>query len=210
MIKQQEKMDLVLAELAKRYPDAACELLHQNPFELLVAVMLSAQTSDQSVNRVTPSLFARYPTPDALAKARPEEIEPYIHSIGLYRNKARNLQKMAQQIMECYQGKVPALRKDLESLPGVGRKTANVVLAVAFKVSALAVDTHVERVSKRLGFLRQEATVLEVEKKLTKLIPRSHWAKAHHQLLFFGRYFCKAQRPLCEACPFRSFCCYLH
>lgn len=210
MIKQQEKMDLVLAELAKRYPDAACELLHQNPFELLVAVMLSAQTSDQSVNRVTPSLFARYPTPDALAKARPEEIEPYIHSIGLYRNKARNLQKMAQQIMECYQGKVPALRKDLESLPGVGRKTANVVLAVAFKVPALAVDTHVERVSKRLGFLRQEATVLEVEKKLTKLIPRSHWAKAHHQLLFFGRYFCKAQRPLCEACPFRSFCCYLH
>ncbi|MBR2801977.1 MAG: endonuclease III [Erysipelotrichaceae bacterium] len=204
-----KKAERILQELEQLYPDAACELHFNNVFQLLCAVTLSAQTTDESVNRVTPALFRDYPDAQSLAKASPSEIEPYIRSIGLYRNKARNLVAMAGKICEEYGGEVPKSRVELETLAGVGRKTASVVLAVGFGEPALAVDTHVARVSRRLGLAKEEDDVLDIEKKLMRAFPKEKWAKAHHQLLFFGRYLCRAQRPLCEQCPLRDLCHYL-
>ena len=150
-----EKTKRVLDYFEELYPDAHCELNHRNVFELLVAVMLSAQTTDKKVNQVTPGLFEKYPKVSDLANASLEELQDQIKVIGLYRNKAKNLKAMAQELVENYQGEVPCTRKELESLPGVGRKTTNVVLSVGFNVPAFAVDTHVERISKRLGFAKK-------------------------------------------------------
>ena len=203
------KTERILQELDRLYPDASCELHFDNVFQLLCAVTLSAQTTDESVNKVTPALFRDYPDPQTLSAADPKAIEAYIRSIGLYRNKARNLVLMAGKICEDYGGEVPRSREELETLAGVGRKTANVVLAVGFGEPALAVDTHVARVSRRLGLAKEEDDVLEIEKKLMRAFPKEKWAKAHHQLLFFGRYLCRSQRPLCEECPLRDLCRYL-
>jgi len=200
------KVDEILAKLTEMFPDAHCELIHRNPFELAVAVVLSAQTTDVSVNKVTPQLFEKFPTPHALASASLEEIESCIHRIGLYHNKAKSIQGLARGVVEQFDGVMPQTMEELMSLPGVGRKSANVIMSVCFGMPAIAVDTHVERVSKRLRLAAPKDTVLEVEKKLMRKLPKSEWSHAHHLFIFFGRYFCKAKNPQCQDCPFTSFC----
>ena len=199
------KVDEILAKLTEMFPDAHCELIHRNPFELAVAVVLSAQTTDVSVNKVTPQLFEKFPTPQALASASLEEIESCIHRIGLYHNKAKSIQGLARGVVEQFDGVMPQTMEELMSLPGVGRKSANVIMSVCFGMPAIAVDTHVERVSKRLRLAAPKDTVLEVEKKLMRKLPKSEWSHAHHLFIFFGRYFCKAKNPQCQDCPFTSF-----
>ena len=200
------KVDEILAKLTEMFPDAHCELIHRNPFELAVAVVLSAQTTDVSVNKVTPQLFEKFPTPQALASASLEEIESCIRRIGLYHNKAKSIQGLARGVVEQFDGVMPQTMEELMSLPGVGRKSANVIMSVCFGMPAIAVDTHVERVSKRLRLAAPKDTVLEVEKKLMRKLPKSEWSHAHHLFIFFGRYFCKAKNPQCQDCPFTSFC----
>ncbi|MBN8234647.1 endonuclease III [Halobacillus kuroshimensis] len=188
------------------YPDAECELNHTNPFELLVAVVLSAQATDALVNKVTPDLFAKYKSPEDYVNVPLEELQNDIKRIGLFRNKAKNIKKLSETLLEKYDGEVPPTKEQLESLAGVGRKTANVVASVAFDEPAIAVDTHVERVSKRLGICRWKDSVLEVEKTLMRKVPVEEWSVTHHRMIFFGRYHCKAQRPNCEECPLLSLC----
>ncbi len=200
------KTEEILTTLTAMFPDAHCELNHRNPFELAVAVVLSAQTTDAAVNKVTPQLFERYLDPASLAQAPLSEIESCIQRIGLYRNKARSIQGLARELVERFDGEMPQTMEELITLPGVGRKSANVILSVCFGVPAIAVDTHVERVSKRLRLAMPNDSVLEVEKKLMRKIPRSQWSHAHHLFIFFGRYFCKAKNPQCQDCPFTSFC----
>ncbi|WP_269773124.1 endonuclease III [Bacillus safensis] len=188
------------------FPEAECELVHANPFELVIAVALSAQCTDVLVNKVTKTLFQKYKTPEDYLSVPLEELQQDIRSIGLYRNKAKNIQKLSKMLIEEYGGEVPKDRDELVKLPGVGRKTANVVVSVAFGVPAIAVDTHVERVSKRLGICRWKDSVLEVEQTLMKKVPKEDWSVTHHRLIFFGRYHCKAQRPQCESCPLLDMC----
>lgn len=192
--------------MKQMFPDAHCELTHQSPFELVVAVALSAQATDALVNKVTPGLFEAFPTVEAMAAADVSEIEALIKRIGLYRNKAKNVKALSEKIVNEHDGIVPSDRASLEALPGVGRKTANVVLSVAFHEPAFAVDTHVERVSKRLGICRWKDNVRQVEDTLMKKFPRDEWSQLHHQFIFFGRYHCKAQRPACETCPLLHMC----
>ena len=188
------------------YPDAHCELVHDNAFELTIATLLSAQCTDALVNRVTKDLFQKYKTPEDYLQVSLEELQNDIRSIGLYRNKAKNIQALCVRLLTVYGGEIPADRDALVTLPGVGRKTANVVLSVAFDVPAMAVDTHVERISKRLGLCRWKDNVLEVEQTIMKKTPIERWSKAHHQMIFFGRYHCKAQNPGCHACPLFADC----
>lgn len=199
-------MRRILDEIAVMFPDARCELNHRNPFELLIAVLLSAQCTDETVNKVTASLFHKYRSPQDYLGVPLEELENDIRRIGLFRNKAKNIQKLCRILIEEYDGEVPQAHEALVSLPGVGRKTANVVVSNAFDQPAIAVDTHVERVSKRLGIAKADDSVLEVEKKLMKLVPRDEWTLTHHRLIFFGRYHCKAQNPQCEVCPLLDRC----
>lgn len=198
----------ILDVLDEMFPDAHVELNHQNHFELLIAVVLSAQTTDISVNKVTPLLFEKYPTPELMSKAQIEDIESLIKSIGLYRNKAKNIILLSKMIYEKYNNQIPNQRELLEALPGVGRKTANVVLSNAFGIPALAVDTHVARVSIRLGLAKEHDNVLEIERKLMDKIPKKKWQKTHHQLIFFGRYHCLAKNPKCNKCPLFDICLY--
>ena len=200
------KQDRLLNTIDEMFPDARCVLNHSNNLELLVAVMLSAQTTDESVNKLTSHLFQKYKTVDDYANASLSELESDLHSIGLYRNKAKNIKAMAVALQARFNGVVPASHDALISLPGVGRKTATVVLAEGFGYPAIAVDTHVERISKRLGFAKPEDTVLTVEKKLMKTIPKNRWIKTHHQMIFFGRYHCKAMSPHCKECPLVDLC----
>ncbi|MDR4948371.1 endonuclease III [Neobacillus cucumis] len=195
-----------LDEIGKMFPDAHCELNHSNPFELVIAVSLSAQCTDALVNKVTKSLFEKYKTPEDYLKVSLEELQNDIRSIGLYRNKARNIQSLCRLVLDEYNGELPMDRDELTKLPGVGRKTANVVVSVAFNIPAIAVDTHVERVSKRLGICRWKDSVLEVEKTLMKKVPKEEWSLTHHRLIFFGRYHCKAQNPQCPSCPLLELC----
>ncbi|KGR74171.1 endonuclease III [Ureibacillus sinduriensis] len=188
------------------FPDAHCELVHDNPFELTIATLLSAQCTDVLVNKVTKTLFQKYKTPEDYLAVPLEELQNDIRSIGLYRNKAKNIQSLCQKLLTEYNGEIPQSREQLVTLPGVGRKTANVVLSVAFNIPALAVDTHVERVSKRLGLCRLKDTVLEVEETIMKKTPKENWSKTHHQIIFFGRYHCKAQNPQCHICPLLDDC----
>ncbi|MCD8915112.1 endonuclease III [Staphylococcus sp. IVB6181] len=188
------------------FPDAEIELKHDNAFELTIAVLLSAQCTDVLVNKVTKHLFQKYKTPQDYLDVSLEELEQDIRSIGLYRNKAKNIKKLSQSLLDKFDGQIPNNRADLESLAGVGRKTANVVLSVAFGVPALAVDTHVERVSKRLGICRWKDSVKEVEERLCSVIPKDRWNKSHHQLIFFGRYHCLARAPKCDVCPLFDDC----
>lgn len=196
----------VLDIIAEMYPDAECELTHSNPFELLIAVVLSAQCTDALVNKVTPDLFAKYKQPEDYIAAPLEELEEDIRRIGLFRSKAKNIKKLSQSLVEQYNGEVPKERDELVKLAGVGRKTANVVTSVAFGVPAIAVDTHVERVSKRLGICRWKDNVNIIEQTLMKKIPIELWSDSHHRLIFFGRYHCKAQSPKCETCPLLDRC----
>lgn len=200
------QIEYALSEIAKMFPDAECELTHTNPFELTIAVLLSAQATDALVNKVTPKLFEKYKEPEDYLAVPLEELEQDIKSIGLFRSKAKNIQKLCQSIIEDYGGEVPKEKDELVKLAGVGRKTANVVASVAFDVPAIAVDTHVERVSKRLGICRWKDSVLEVEKTLMRKIPEEDWSVTHHRLIFFGRYHCKAQSPQCEVCPLLEIC----
>ncbi len=195
-----------LDEMGRLFPDAHCELNHSNPFELVIAVALSAQCTDVLVNKVTKNLFQKYKTPEDYLQVSLEELQNDIRSIGLFRNKAKNIQKLCKMLLDDYDGAVPNDRDELTKLPGVGRKTANVVVSVAFNIPAIAVDTHVERVSKRLAICRWKDSVLEVEKTLMTKVPKEEWSITHHRMIFFGRYHCKAQNPQCEACPLLDIC----
>lgn len=195
-----------LDKMGEMFPEAHCELNHSNPFELVIAVALSAQCTDVLVNKVTKNLFKKYTKPEDYLNVSLEELQQDIRSIGLYRNKAKNIQKLSEMLLENYDGNVPQDRDELTKLPGVGRKTANVVVSVAYGVPAIAVDTHVERVSKRLGFCRWKDSVLEVEKTLMKKVPQEEWSVTHHRMIFFGRYHCKAQNPQCPECPLLELC----
>lgn len=198
--------DEILDQLERLFPNAHCELNHETPFQLLVAVVLSAQATDASVNKVTPALFSRWPDPQSLKEAPLEEVEQVLKSIGLYRSKSKNVIALSRALCEQMDGKVPSTFEELQSLPGVGRKTANVVRSVAFDIPSMAVDTHVERIAKRLGLAKPEDDVLKVEEKLRRKLPRARWNKAHHSMIFFGRYFCTARSPKCAECPFSALC----
>jgi endonuclease-3 len=196
----------ILRRLGGEYPNAKCALNHRNPFELLTATILSAQCTDERVNQVTPALFARYPTPHDLAAARQEELEEIIRSTGFYRNKAKSLLGMAQALVERHGGEVPAEMDALVELPGVGRKTANVVLGNAFgKSEGVVVDTHVKRLAGRLG-LTTETDPEKIERDLMDLLPRDRWLAVEHLLIWHGRKVCDARRPRCEACVVASLC----
>ncbi|NGZ74302.1 endonuclease III [Saccharibacillus alkalitolerans] len=200
------KVRHILDTIAGMYPDARCELDHGNAFELTIAVLLSAQCTDATVNKVTKDLFEKYHTPADYVSVSREELEQDIRRIGLYRNKAKHIQSLCHLLIEQYGGEIPSAHDELVKLPGVGRKTANVVVSNAFDVPAIAVDTHVERVSKRLGLAAEGDSVLEVEKKLMKKVPKDEWTMTHHRLIFFGRYHCKAQSPNCQVCPLLDVC----
>lgn len=195
-----EETTKVIEAMGKIFPEAKAELDHKNAFELLIAVILSAQTTDVGVNKVTPGLFESYPTPEKMMNAELEDLEDKLKTIGLFRNKAKFVKRTATKLVEKFDSKVPSNRKDLESLPGVGRKTANVVMSVAFDEPAIAVDTHVDRVSKRLGIVEEDASILQVEKTLMEKIPEDLWSIAHHRLIFFGRYQCPAREHNHEEC----------
>ncbi|MEH7303491.1 endonuclease III [Neobacillus drentensis] len=195
-----------LDQMGVMFPEAHCELNHSNPFELVIAVALSAQCTDVLVNKVTKTLFEKYKTPEDYLAVPLEELQNDIRSIGLYRNKAKNIQNLCRIVLEEYNGEIPTDRDELTKLPGVGRKTANVVVSVAYNVPAIAVDTHVERVSKRLGICRWKDSVLEVEKTLMRKVPKDEWSVTHHRMIFFGRYHCKAQNPQCPSCPLLELC----
>jgi len=188
------------------FPNAECELTHENPFELVIAVLLSAQCTDVLVNKVTNELFKKYKTPEDYLAVTLEELQQDIRSIGLYRNKAKNIRKLCQSLLDDYGGEVPTDKNELMKLAGVGRKTANVVASVAFNEPAIAVDTHVERVAKRLAICRWKDSVLEVEKTLMKKVPKDEWSATHHRMIFFGRYHCKARNPECPECPLLELC----
>lgn len=188
------------------FPEAEAELNYSNEFELTIAVLLSAQATDISVNKVTDHLFKKYKTPEDYLNVPLEELENDIRTIGLYRTKAKNIQKLCRDLIDKFDGKVPTNYDELITLAGVGRKTANVVLSVAFETPRIAVDTHVERVSKRLGIARWKDNVTEVEETLMRKIPMDRWSKAHHQLIFFGRYHCLARNPKCFDCPLLYMC----
>ncbi|MGI6360463.1 MAG: endonuclease III [Acholeplasmatales bacterium] len=198
----------IMAALDSLFPNAQIELTHKNIYELLVAVILTAQTTDVSVNKVTPKLFEKYPNVETLSNANLEDVIKIIKSIGLYKIKAKNIILMANQIKEKYNGKIPSTREGLESLAGVGRKTANVVLANAFGKDVIAVDTHIHRITIRLGIAKKTANVREVEESLYKFFPKENYLKLHHQLIFFGRYHCLARNPKCLNCPLYGICVY--
>lgn len=193
--------------LKETYPDAKCELNYETPLQLLVATILSAQTTDKKVNEVTESLFKDYPDLDAFLTLTNDELEERIKQIGLYRNKAKNLILMFRQVKENFNGEVPRTMEGITSLAGAGRKTANVVLSNAFGVPSIAVDTHVFRVSNRLDLANSD-NVLEVEMQLQKELPKKEWTLMHHLLIFHGRRCCIARKPKCEECPLRHLCKY--
>ena len=188
--------------------DARCALNYQKDYELVIAVMLSAQTTDKAVNNVTEGLFKKYKTLESFASAKIEDIENQIKSLGLYKNKARNIILITQKLLNEYEGKVPSTFDELTSLEGVGRKTANVVLCELFNVAEFPVDTHINRIAKRLGYAKEDDTVLQVEMNLRKSFPKSSYIKLHHQLIHFGRQICKSINPNCENCKLKEYCKY--
>ncbi len=199
------KVKKVIDALIAEYPDAGCALDYGTKYQLLVSVMLSAQTTDASVNKVTPALFAKAPDAASMVKLSEEELQDIIRSIGLYKNKAKNLLAMSGQLLDRFGGEVPADRASLESLPGVGRKTANVVLAEGFGEQQIAVDTHVFRLANRIG-LTAAKNVSETESGLQKAIPEAQWTLMHHCLIFHGRRCCHARSPECSRCPVNTVC----
>ena len=202
-----EEMDEVIGILLKTYPDATVELEHSSTFELLIATILSAQCTDVRVNKITRELFKDYNTPEDFIQLTEEELGEKIKSCGFYKVKSKNILATSRIILEEFNGGVPSTMEELITLPGVGRKTANVVLSNAFGVPAIAVDTHVFRVSNRIG-LAGSKNVLDTEKDLMNNIEKNMWSKAHHLLIFHGRRICKARKPLCEKCPVKDYCLY--
>ena len=198
----------ILQLIKEEFPNAKCELNYNNAFQLAVAVSLSAQTTDKRVNIVTKDLFKKYMVPKDFACANIKELENDIRSIGLYKNKTSNIISMAQDVCDKYNGDLPNNMDDLLTLKGVGRKTANVILSEYYKVPSIPVDTHVERVSKRLKIVPKDKNVIEIEKILERKIPKVMWIDSHHLMIFFGRYRCKAINPLCDDCQLTSYCRY--
>ena len=203
-----EKAAVVVDRLREAIPAPETELNYRTEFELLVAVILSAQCTDERVNQVTPALFEAYPDAAAMAEAEADEIFPFIRSVTYPNNKAKALAKTARMLRDDYGGEVPREHKELVKLAGVGRKTANVVVAVAFGEAAIAVDTHVFRVANRIGLVKDQPTPLAVEKGLRRVLPKDDWGEAHHLLILHGRYVCEARRPKCERCPLTDVCDY--
>ncbi|MDY2888958.1 MAG: endonuclease III [Candidatus Caccosoma sp.] len=199
-------MDEKLTYIHNMYPNAKCELVYNNIFQLVVVVSLSAQTTDKRVNMCSPILFLKYPTIEALANANIKDVSEIIKPIGMVNNKAKNIINLAKAIHNEYNDVVPKSKEELVNLPGVGNKTANVVLAEGFKIPAFPVDTHINRIAKRLYYATLNDTVEDVERKLKKKIPQDMWISMHHSLIFFGRYFCKAINPLCDECKLKGKC----
>jgi endonuclease-3 len=202
---KRKRAQAILAELERLYPDAAPELIFRNPYQVLISTVLSAQATDKSVNAATPALFARYPDAAALAQASPDEVMPFIKTIGLYRNKAKNITAAARQLVQLHGGQVPNDFEALLALPGVGRKTANVVMANAFGQPALAVDTHVGRLARRLE-LSAETNPDKVERDLKAIFPEDRWSFVHHAMILHGRRVCTARNRDCAGCGLRRFC----
>jgi len=208
-VSRTRKARITLDRLSEEIPTPETELRYINPYQLIVAVVLSAQCTDKRVNIVTEDLFEAYPTMADLADASPDEVYPYIQSVTYPNNKSKHLVGLAQRVMEAYDGSVPQTSDELMTLPGVGRKTAQVVLSVAFEVDALPVDTHVFRVANRIGLVKNGAsTPRKVERQLKRVIPQDEWGVAHHLLILHGRYTCKARSPECERCPLTDICRY--
>lgn len=201
------KIKKVLEILEATYPDATCELNHTNPFELLIATLLSAQSTDKRVNIVTGELFKQYKAPEDFLKLTEEQLAEKIRSIGFYRTKSKNILKLCDMLVNEYGSNVPSNREELMKLPGVGRKTANVVLSNAFGQNAIAVDTHVFRVSNRIGLANSD-NVHDTEEDLMKNIEENQWSRAHHLIIFHGRRICKARKPMCHECPLTDYCLY--
>lgn len=206
MMKNKDKIVPILSFLDELFPNVGCELEYKKDYELVIAVMLSAQTTDKSVNKVTRVLFDKYKSLDELNNAPLFDIEETIKSIGLYKNKAANLKGIVKDLIERFDYKVPSDKNELMTLPGVGNKTAGVIRAEIFKIPELPVDTHVARISKRLGLAKESDEPIVIEQKLKKLIDEKRWIKSHHQFIHFGRYFCLAKNPKCEECKLRDFC----
>lgn len=208
-MRKQERYALTIEKLKGLFPDADTELHYETPFQLLVAVILSAQCTDKRVNLVTPALFERYPSVEAMAESSQEEIYSYIKSISYPNSKSRNLKKMAERLHEVYHDEIPDDPQELQTLAGVGRKTAMVILAVLYKRAVMPVDTHVHRVSARIGLTLKAKNVLETERQLlSNLSTAEDTALVHHQLILLGRYICKARRPICEQCTLQECCKY--
>ncbi len=205
---KKERYQAFVAYFSAHNPDAKTELNYRNPYELLVAVILSAQCTDKRINQVTPALFERFPEAESLAASNPDEVFTYIRSVSYPNNKAKHLVGMAQKLVSDFGGVVPQSVDDLQKLPGVGRKTANVIASVVYNAPAIAVDTHVFRVANRIGLTDSAKTPLAVEKQLVKYLPKDTLAIAHHWLILHGRYICVARRPKCEECPITWMCRY--
>lgn len=203
---RKERFQKVIAFFKQSMPVAETELNHKNPYQLIVATILSAQCTDKRVNMITPSFFEKFPTPQVLAEAQQENVFEVIKSCSYPNNKAKNLIGMAKGVVSNFNGDIPTDIKQLQSLPGVGRKTANVVASVAFNAAAIAVDTHVFRVAKRIGLSHNAKTPLETEKQLMQFIPKDLWAVAHHWLILHGRYTCIARKPKCPECGIKEYC----
>lgn len=207
-MRTKERFEHILAWFEANMPVAESELVYSNPYELLVAVMLSAQCTDKRVNMVTPALFEAYPTPEALAAASSDEVFEYVKSVSYPRSKAEHLVEMAQRLVNVYDSQVPDNIEDLQTLQGVGRKTANVVCAVIWNQPTMAVDTHIFRVSERIGLTTNSKNPMQTEKQLVRYIPEEVIPKAHHWLLLHGRYVCQARKPRCEECGIKEYCRY--
>lgn len=203
---RKERYQKVIDYFIENMPVAETELNHTNPYELIVATILSAQCTDKRVNIITPAFFERFPTPEALAVAQQEAVFDVIKSCSYPNNKAKNLVGMAKAVVEKFNGEIPVALNDLQTLPGVGRKTANVVASIAFNTAAIAVDTHVFRVTRRIGLSHNAKTPFETEKQLMQYIPKELWAVAHHWLILHGRYTCIARKPKCPECGLKDFC----
>lgn len=191
----------VIYEIMKLYPDAVPTMRYQNPFQLLMVVILSAQATDESVAKVTDRLFERYPSPRAVIESSPEEIESYIKTVGLYRNKAKYIYKSSQELLEKFDGEVPHTRKELQSLTGIGPKSANILLSVAFDQEAFAVDTHVSRVCKHHKIVEEDATPKQIEERVTEIIPAKYWGRAHQSMISFGKEICTSRIKRCHEFP---------
>ena len=206
MMTMKNNINRLLDYLDELFPSARCELFYKRDYELVIAVMLSAQTTDKSVNAVTPILFEKYPSLDDLNNAPLEDIEKILKPIGLYKNKAKNLKGIVKDLVERFNYIVPSNKDELMTLPGVGNKTAGVIRAEIFQIPDLPVDTHILRIAKRLKLVKKDDEPIDVERKLKKIIPEERWIKSHHQLIHFGRYHCLARSPKCENCKISDMC----
>ena len=203
-----EKIDLTLNFIDSLFPDAKCELFYNKDYELAIAVLLSAQATDKSVNQVTPILFTRFPTLQDIANANIIDIEEIVKPIGLYKNKAKNIKELAKKLVSDFCSILPSDKKLLQTLPGIGNKSAGVIRCEVFKIPDLPVDTHIIRITNRLGLANQNDEPIDIENKLKKLIKKERWIKTHHQLIHFGRYFCTARNPRCSDCKLKEICKY--